>query len=118
MSDTRKHVLVLDDDVLLAIDLSEQLANIGYEVVGPATSVATARALLAEKIDCAVIDVHLGSETSESIARMLQSSGTPFVVLTGYTDAGPDFPGDQILMKPVRFEELAKSLKRLLDEKE
>jgi DNA-binding response OmpR family regulator len=84
-------VLVVEDDFLIAIDISQQLAGAGFEVVGPATSVAKALKLLAERgCDIAVLNVNLGDETSEPIARKLQSAGKPFVVLSGY-------PADKLL---------------------
>ena len=35
--------------------------------------------------DVAVLDVNLGNETAEPVARELRARGTPFVVLSGYS---------------------------------
>jgi DNA-binding response OmpR family regulator len=96
-------VLLVEDEVLVALDIAQQLADAGFEVVGPATSVAKAAALIAERgCDFAVLDVNLGHETAEPIAEQLRASGTPFVVLTGYSteQLPPGFRGAPVLSKP------------------
>jgi DNA-binding response OmpR family regulator len=76
-------VLLVEDEVLVALDIAQQIAEAGFEVIGPATSVAKAVALIAERgCDLAVLDVNLGHETAEPIAERLRARGTPFVVLT------------------------------------
>jgi DNA-binding response OmpR family regulator len=107
-------VLLLDDDALLAVDLAEQLLAAGYEVLGPAGSVATARALLQEGCDCAVIDVNLGAETSEPIVELLRTASKPFFVLTGYTQesVSPAYTGGIVFTKPLRFAELDIALRK------
>jgi DNA-binding response OmpR family regulator len=98
-------VLVVEDDALLALDIARQLADAGLEVVGPATSVTKALGLIG-KIGCdvAVLDVNLGKETAEPVARELRVRGTPFVVLSGYSSEQhpPGFRGAPVLSKPAR----------------
>jgi DNA-binding response OmpR family regulator len=96
-------VLVVEDDFLIAIDIGQQLANAGFEVVGPASSVAGALNLVAEAgCDVAILNVKLGDETSEPIARKLEAAGKPFVVLSGYPTERlpPLFNGATVLTKP------------------
>ena len=88
---------------MIGLDISQQLADAGFEVVGPATSVAKALRLIAQRgCDIAVLDVNLGGETSEPIAEELRASGKPFVVLTGYATESvrPWFHDATILSKP------------------
>src|SRR5450755_1510642 len=97
-------VLLVEDDVLVALDIAQQIADAGFEVVGPATSVAKAVALIAERgCDVAVLDVNLGHETAEPIAERLRARGTPFVVLTGYSieQLPSGFHGAPVLSKPI-----------------
>jgi DNA-binding response OmpR family regulator len=68
------------------MDFSQTLSDAGYAVIGPANSVARALALLAQfGCEAAVLDVNLGTETSEPIARELIKLGKPFVTISGYT---------------------------------
>jgi DNA-binding response OmpR family regulator len=92
---------------MIGLDVSQQLASAGYEVVGLATSVRKALGL-EPRCDVAVLDVNLGQETSEMVARKLRASGKPFVVLTGYSaeNLAPPFNDATILTKPARMDDV------------
>jgi DNA-binding response OmpR family regulator len=94
-------VLVVEDEFMIGLDIGQQLTSAGYEVVGLATSVAKALRL-EPRCDVAVLDVNLGGETCELVARKLRASGKPFVVLTGYSpdNLAPSFNDATILTKP------------------
>src|SRR6185295_3946750 len=112
-----KRVLVVEDDALLGLDLTEQLTDAGLEVVGPAVSVAKALKLIGQTgCDAAVLDVNLGRETAEPVALELRARGTPFVVLSGYSsDQHPlGFHGAPMLSKPARPEELIALLRKCM----
>ena len=112
-------VLVVEDDYVIALYIGRQLVDAGFEVVGPATSVADALRLVAEPgCDVAVLNVKLGDETSEPIARKLQVSGKPFIVLSGYltNDLLPYFKGaTTFLTKPVPVAQLVAAVSRCVD---
>ncbi len=114
----RRSVLVVEDDPLMASDIAALLTAAGFSVLGPAGSVDDALFLL-ERSTCetAVIDVNLGRETSEPIARELIRTGIPFVVLSGYSrDQLPDvFRGAPLAGKPLRVGELETLLERAKD---
>jgi DNA-binding response OmpR family regulator len=110
-----KRVLVVEDDALLGLDIAAQLADAGFDVVGPAVSVASAFRLMDETCcDVAVLDVNLGSETSEPVAIELRTRATPFIVLSGYSSEQhpPGFHGAPTLAKPARPEDLVAILGR------
>ncbi len=108
-------VLVVEDEFLIALEIASQLADAGYEVVGPATSVAEALALISNPCcDFAFLDVNLNNEFSGPVAAELKARGIPFVVLSGYRErslAG-DFNGAEILGKPFRSADLLMACKR------
>lgn len=104
-----KSVLVVEDDVLLAMDLAEQLQSSGFEVLGPCTSTQDALKILErENCDAAVLDINLGSETSEVVAHTLKSNGIPFVVASGYSlsQYPKVFSSVPALSKPIQTERL------------
>jgi DNA-binding response OmpR family regulator len=110
-------VLVVEDEPIVALDIRRQLANAGFEVLGPATSVASALPFVAEPgCDVAVLNVNLGNETSEPIARKLRASGKPFVVLSGWSmdDLPPPFNGSTFLTKPVLMAELVAAVRKCI----
>ena len=109
-------VLVVEDDALMAIDLADQLEEAGFDILGPAMNVTEALEILSA-IDCdtAVLDINLGQETSEEVARQLTLRGVPFIALSGYSNdqypaAFKDAPS---LVKPVRIELLKAELRRI-----
>lgn len=81
-------ILIVEDDPLIADDLACQIARDGSTVVGPATTPATALALLEStpQIGGAILDVRLGDETAFEIAGKLREREIPFVFFTGYDD--------------------------------
>lgn len=112
----RPRVLLVEDEFLLALDLAQQLEAAGFEVIGPAATVAEARqALQNDGCNAAVLDVNLGrGETSEPIAHDLIGLGVPIVVVSGYARSQHPavFQGYPMLVKPVRINTLVAELKR------
>jgi PAS domain S-box-containing protein len=97
-------VLVVEDEALVAAMLREQLAMLGYSVLGPAASVGAALALIEEQQpDVAVLDLNLGGELAYPAADLLVARGVPFVFITGYDGASVErrYAGVPVLAKPL-----------------
>ncbi|MEO6717688.1 MAG: PAS domain S-box protein [Novosphingobium sp.] len=112
-----KRVLVVENEAMLAMDLADLLNSAGFDVVGPASTVAEALSLIKGKgCDTAVLDFNLGSESSELIAQILQGAKTPFVVLSGYSreQLPPSLHTATLMAKPLRSELLIAELNRCL----
>lgn len=109
-------ILIVEDDFIIAFDLAEQLADAGFSIVGPALTSRDALKLLeAGGCDAAVLDVNLGSETSEAVAHELVERGIPFLTVSGYSsDQHPSvFRVARLLMKPMRVTHVIEELKQL-----
>ena len=79
-------VLVVEDSFLVAASLKRILIDLGCTVIGPAPTVRDASNLIAQHdCDAAILDVNLGKETAEPIARILEERRIPFFFVTGYT---------------------------------
>lgn len=84
-----RRILVVEDEMLIAMMLEDLLIELGCEVVGPVSTVAGGLKLAAEeRLDGAVLDVNLGQERAFPIADALRAAGVPFVFVTGYGAAG------------------------------
>ena len=119
--DRRPRVLVVEDEALVAIEISHVLTDAGFDVLGPAGSVPAALALLERsRCDVALLDINLGSMTSEAVAVRLKGSGTPFVILSGYSrdQYPPAFTHAPALTKPLRHELLIAELKKCTKQKQ
>lgn len=89
-----RHILVVEDDYVLAMDMRLTLEDAGAEVVGPVGTVREALRLVEnEDIDAAVLDINLHGELVFAVAERLQDRGIPFAFATG-------FEGDNL---PQRF---------------
>ena len=100
-----RRVLLVEDEMMVAGMLQRMLGDLGYAVVGPATDVDEAMAMIGGGgIDAAVLDINLDGEMSYPVADELTSRGIPFVFSTGY--GGEDLPdgyeGVPLLKKPFR----------------
>ena len=112
-----KRVLVVEDEPLIALEIAAILSDAGYTVVGPVGSVAQALALI-ERSACeaAVIDITLGDDTAEPIARVLSARATPFVTISGYSreQLPATFKNAPLVSKPVRPELLIAEMRKCL----
>ena len=112
---TASAVLIVEDDAVLALELAEDLQAAGFDIIGPAASVAQAVDLLQEREPAfAVLDVNLSGETSEPIAQRLQDKNIPFVSVSGYlrSQQSAIFQEGPFLSKPVHMPSLLKELER------
>jgi two-component sensor histidine kinase/CheY-like chemotaxis protein len=106
-------VLLIEDEVLVAMMMKELLVNLGCTVMGPYTTVPSAlEAAKNEGFDFALLDVNLGNELAYPVADALAARGAPFVFLTGYDGDHVDgrFKDTMVLQKPLQQE----TLRRLL----
>jgi CheY-like chemotaxis protein len=83
--DTGNRILLVEDEVLVAMMMRDMLSEIGFAVVGPFNRLGDAMvAVVHEDIDAAIIDVNVGGELVYPVADVLVARQIPFVFLTGY----------------------------------
>jgi CheY-like chemotaxis protein len=99
-------VLIAEDNLYLAIDLSIAVEEMDGRVVGPASSVSEALTLLAQhEIAGAIVDFQLADHDATVLARQLAARRVPFVIHTATAVPlavcllHPDVP---VLMKPLQ----------------
>ena len=113
----RGRVMIVEDEALISADIAYLLTSAGYEVIGPASTVKQALALLSrEGCDMAVLDVNLGDEIAEPVAAALNARGTPYVTVSGYEPRHrPEaMAAAPALRKPVDHQELLAALDTLM----
>jgi CheY-like chemotaxis protein len=110
-----RRVLVVEDEVLVAMDLESELERCGCVVLGPAPTVARALALIdRERPDVAMLDLNLGGQPATPIVEALEAQGVPYVVVTGYGARGPELPDAPLLAKPVSYRQLIDVISQVL----
>jgi PAS domain S-box-containing protein len=106
-----QRVLIVEDEAVVAMELTRVLTAAGAKVVGPAGTIEEALVLLDDQpIDRALLDVNLGGRLITPVARALARRRIPFVYLTGYQE--PDVDDGPILRKPVAASILLGALAR------
>ncbi len=110
-------VLVVEDNMIIAMDAADILQDMGVETVRTASTVAEAmRVIEANDHSLAVLDVHLGSETSLPIAQLLASKNVPFFLASGYgsqSDTLAKFPAVPVVTKPFTSETLSRAVREI-----
>lgn len=111
-------ILIVEDEPLIAMMITDLCEEIGHEVAGTAGSVAGALALVERGgIDAAILDVHLqGNEACWPVADALAERGTPFVIASGgEIEPPPDRHATRpVLAKPFSFKDASRALSELL----
>ncbi|MGI4880014.1 MAG: response regulator [Janthinobacterium lividum] len=112
----RRRILIVEDEVLIAMVLEDILDMIGHDVVGTAVSYADAEvAIAAGGFDLAVLDVNLGAEPVYPLADRIAALGTDIIFATGsHPDSLPQrFRGSAVLEKPYAFQAVEAALGKL-----
>lgn len=85
-------VLLVEDNMLLALETETIMLALGASQVAVASNVAQALSLIdMQKPDFALLDVNLGTEMSWPVAERLRSLGVQYIFATGYGD-GIQYP--------------------------
>ena len=117
-----KRCLVLDDEILIALDIQQTLESAGATHVTCVATATEALSLLRNEtvFDLAVLDVKLSGQDRNSlgVAAVLTAKSTPFVFLTGMrvddVHAG-QFPHAPVVEKPYDTTTLLDAVRRALD---
>lgn len=112
-----KRVLVVEDEPLIAMVITDYLSDAGCIPIGPAPNVERAMALIREEtFDAALVDGNLAGRSVDEIAVALTQRRTPFAFVTGYgREALPlGFQEAMIVEKPFTQDQLTGALERLL----
>ena len=112
----RGRILLVENQAVVALDLQRLLREAGYRAVGPATSVADIRALMARsRIDGAVIDLDGSNGSAPAIADVLAASAVPFVFLASRRDVVPvGHAGRPVVDTPYAASELLSALDKAM----
>ena len=113
-----RRVLIIEDEMLVAMELESVLRKHRCNVLGPADTVERAIALIGEGgPEAAVLDLNLNGQSALPVAAALNARGVPFVVVSGCGKTqwqAPELSRAPRLAKPVNHPTLLRELTRLL----
>lgn len=107
-------ILIVEDDFIMARTVAEIVRRAGASIAGPFRTVVHALEHLSEMtaIDGAILDIGLGDEQSYPLAEALQTTGIPFIFLTGMqkSELPQGFGRARHILKPFADGEIVDSL--------
>lgn len=109
-------VLVVEDEPMISLLVEEWLAELGFETVGPAATVAAALALVESGTpQAAILDLSVGGQETYQVAEALRQRSIPFVFATGYGSGAlrRPFENSPVLSKPFEFEDVRSAMAAL-----
>jgi CheY-like chemotaxis protein len=117
-----KRIAVVEDEGIVAMDISKCLSSLGYEVVFVADSGEKAiENLVSMPADLILMDVELKGELNglETAMIVKEKNNIPVVFLTAFEDETTlkkigSITSDGFLVKPFEDEELKKTVERVL----
>ena len=81
----RPRVLVVEDEFIIALDLSETVRDLGYALAGPYADKEKAFHAIEEELpDCAILDVFTGDGEVYPLADALTEAGVPIIFHSGH----------------------------------
>jgi PAS domain S-box-containing protein len=99
-----KRVLLVEDEMLVAMMMKDMLTDLGFSVVGPFSRIAEALPVAkSDDLEAAVLDINLNGELVYPVAEALVTRGVPVVFVTGYGAESIDgrFAEVPVLQKPI-----------------
>lgn len=109
-------ILLVEDEMLVAMLIEDILVDAGHVVVGPLAHVDRAlEAARLETVDLAILDVNVHGGPVYPVAEVLSARGIPFAFASGYGVCGlsKEWQDRPTLQKPFRREDLYQMVRRL-----
>jgi CheY-like chemotaxis protein len=114
---SNRSVLVVEDEMMIAMLIEDMLDEFGCKLVGPATTVPRALDIIGkEQVEIAVLDLNLDGQDTYAIADALQLKNVPFIFATGYGSTGlrQEYGNRPVLQKPFQARDLESALAEAL----
>ena len=110
-------VLLVEDEVLIRMMVADMVIELGHTIAAEAGDLRSALEQAKDAVfDMALLDVMLGRESIEPVAKALVKRNIPFAFASGFgADGVPDdFSGRPWLQKPFSIERLEVCFAQLL----
>ena len=112
------NVLLLEDNMLIALEAEDMLRELGAADVLVASTIDEAfRYVADERFHFAMLDINVGRGTSFDLAKKLEAAAIPFIFATGYGDQFAFKAGATqqiVIQKPYEREHLARAIQQAL----
>jgi CheY-like chemotaxis protein len=115
----RPKVLVVEDEFIIALDLSETVRDLGYALKGPYPDKQEAFLAIEDEMpDCAILDVFTGDGEVYPLADALTEAGVPIIFHSGHvspSEMRQRYPGAWACAKPCSPDKLIDVLQEAVE---
>jgi DNA-binding NtrC family response regulator len=118
--DGQRRVLIIEDEMMVAMMIEDVLTDNGFVISALATDIDQAMGLIrAGNFDAAVLDLNLGGAQTFPLADELMKRAQPFIFSTGYGAAGvgPAYQSISVVQKPFEEQDLVTALNEAMAER-
>jgi DNA-binding response OmpR family regulator len=113
LDEASRRVLIIEDEMLIALMLQDMVADAGFAVEGIATSLPAGIDLArSANAQLAILDINLNGEEAWPIADILRARGVRLIFSTGYgaSSLKPEYEYIPKLVKPYEQANLAAAI--------
>ena len=103
--------MIVDDEMIVALDLEDMLTELGHQVVETASRVPHGLEIARTcDLDMAILDINVRGVMSFPIATILRERGVQIIFASGYGEQGliDGFRDAHVLTKPFDLDDLAR----------
>jgi DNA-binding NtrC family response regulator len=113
------HVLVVEDEPLIALDLEQALSSAGAQVGISGTVENALVAAVAPPVTAAIIDLRLHGHSVRNVVELLATRDLPFIFYSGNaeTPIAASWPSVPFLVKPLPASQVVDMLVRVVSAK-
>jgi DNA-binding NtrC family response regulator len=113
----QRTVLLLEDEMLIAMDMAMELESVGLRVIETNTIADALAAIENHDLDAAILDLDIKGEPTTVVAAALRAKRLPFLVCSGtqFSELSEMFANVPTIPKPFRSEELKGTLLGILE---
>jgi DNA-binding response OmpR family regulator len=107
MSVEKSSILVVEDELLIALSLQDMLEELGFAVDVASTLDQALKAAQQGSFRAAILDYNLGNATTEGVAEVLTGRRVPFAIASGMDHRDMRMgAGAPMLGKPYDFDDV------------
>ena len=114
-----QRILVAEDELIVAFDLCDTVAEAGFEVEGPHAGISSAMlAFQKEKPDLAILDITLDDGNVFALAQKLSEENVPIIFHSGRhtrEEVAEQFPDAITLLKPCPPAEVIEAVNKMFE---
>jgi DNA-binding NtrC family response regulator len=111
-----QHVLIVEDEPLIALDLEHALSSAGAQVGISGTVDSALEAAKAPALTAAIVDLRLHGQSVRSVVELLATRDLPFIFYSGNaeTPTAASWPSVPFLVKPLPAVQVVDMLARVV----